>query len=535
VNPLPPGAWRLVLKRAGHDRLVVGAAFVTIVLATTLLASGPIYAEAVALSGLHRTLEDAPVREGTLEVSGQLPAADYEAANERVTQALTAIFGPGDVAIHRSGRSDSFALPASEGIPASALTAFAYYDDLARHAEIVSGAWPRGSLDGRVEAALPHPAAEALGLTPGDSFEVTSPQDESERVEVRVSGVYRVADVEDPFWWGRALETDGREQISFTTFGPLVVSEAAFFELGRDGAEVRWRAAPRVDAIGVKELDRLRLDVEGLEDRLNSSGRIEDSLIVRTDLGNVLARADRSLLVSRSGVLVPSVQLAILAGAALLFLAGLLAERRGVEAAIFRSRGASPGEVGQLALAEGALLAAPAVVAGPWFAGLSLRALNRVGPLADIGLELEPRISLLSYVLAVVAGVLCAAGLALPALRSAAVATAVQEQGRPRPAGIVQRAGLDLVLVALAVLAYWQLRRYEGPVVESIRGRIGIDPLLVVAPALGLLAGALLSLRIVPLIGALVERIAGAGRGLVAPLGTSQLARRPARYARAAV
>jgi hypothetical protein len=452
-----------------------------------------------------------------------------------VTRAVEAVFGPGGVAIHRSGRSDSFDLPAIEGVPANALTVFAYYDDLRRHAEIVSGKWPSGSLDGRVEAALPHPAAEALGLAPGDALEVASSQDESERVEVQLSGVYRVDDVEDPFWWERALETDGREQVSFTTFGPLVVSEPAFFALGADGAEVRWRAAPHVDAIGVDGLDRLRLDIDGLEGRLNSPGRVDGNLIVRSGLENVLARAERSLLVSRSGVLVPSVQLAILAGAALLFLAGLLAERRGVEAAIFRSRGASPGEVGQLALAEGALLAVPAVVAGPWLASLSLRALNEVGPLADIGLELEPRISVLSYVLAVVAGVLCAAGLALPALRSAAVATAVQEQGRPRPAGIVQRAGLDLVLVALAVLAYWQLRLYEGPVVESIRGRIGVDPLLVVAPALGLLAGALLSLRIVPVIGSVVERIAAGARGLVAPLGTWQLARRPARYARAAV
>lgn len=535
MNPLPPGAWRLVLKRAAHDRLVVGAAFVTIVLATTLLASGPIYAEAVALSGLQRTLEDAPVREATLEVSGQLPAADYDAVDERVTRAVEAVFGPGGVAIHRSGRSKSFDLPAIDGVPANALTVFAYYDDLRRHAEIVSGTWPGGSLDGRVEAALPHPAAEALGLAPGDALAVASSQDESERVEVHLSGVYRVDDVEDPFWWGRALETDGREQVSFTTFGPLVVSEPAFFALAAGGADVRWRAAPHVDAIGVGDLGQLQLDVGGLEDQLNSPGSVDGNLIVRSGLEDVLARADRSLLVSRSGVLVPSVQLAILAGAALLFLAGLLAERRGVEAAIFRSRGASPGEVGQLALAEGALLAVPAVVAGPWLASLSLRALNEVGPLADIGLELEPRISVLSYVLAVVAGALCAAGLALPALRTAAVATAVQEQGRPRPAGVVQRAGLDLMLVALAVLAYWQLRLYEGPVVESIRGRIGIDPLLVVAPALGLLAGALLSLRIVPVIGSLVERLAAAARGLVAPLGTWQLARRPARSARAAV
>ncbi|MGH3020834.1 MAG: FtsX-like permease family protein, partial [Gaiellaceae bacterium] len=383
-------------------------------------------------------------------------------------------------------------------------------------------------------AALPEPAAEALGLAPGDTLELPSVRDEDDRVTARISGVYRVDDVDDPFWWGSPLETEGREELRFTTFGPFVVSEQAFVALGADGAEARWRAAPASDEIAVEDLDRLRAAVDGLEERLNA-GDGDESLSVRTGLGSVLAAADRSLLVSRSGVLVSSVQLAVLAGAALLFLAGLLAERRSLEAAILRSRGASPGEVGLLALAEGALLAVPAVLAAPWLAALTLRALNQVGPLADIGLELEPRVGPLSYVLAGVAGILCAVGLAAPALRSAAVATTVREQGRPQGSSLVRRAGLDLVVVALAALAYWQLRRYQGPVVESIRGRLGIDPLLVVAPALGLLAGALLALRIVPAVGLLAERIATGARGLVAPLGTRQLARRPARSARAAV
>ena len=55
-------AWRLVLKRAASDRLVVAAAFVTVLLTATLLAAGPIYSEGVALSGLRRTLADAPAQ-----------------------------------------------------------------------------------------------------------------------------------------------------------------------------------------------------------------------------------------------------------------------------------------------------------------------------------------------------------------------------------------------------------------------------------------------------------------------------------------
>ena len=163
---------------------------------------------------------------------------------------------------------------------------------------------------------------------------------------------------------------------------------------------------------------------------------------------------------------------------------------------------------------EGALLAVPAAVLAPWVAVLGLRALNHVGPLAQIGLRLDPHVTATAYVLAVLAAILCVAALALPALRSGAVTSTVAGRGRPRPKSFVQRAGLDLVLVAVALVAYWQLRRYGGPVVESVQGRLGIDPLLIAAPALGLLAGAVLALRVVPAAASLVERLASSARGM---------------------
>ena len=45
-------AWRVVVKRAAADRLMLTAAAITVVLATTLLAAGPIYSDAVTLSAL---------------------------------------------------------------------------------------------------------------------------------------------------------------------------------------------------------------------------------------------------------------------------------------------------------------------------------------------------------------------------------------------------------------------------------------------------------------------------------------------------
>jgi FtsX-like permease family len=533
VSGLFLAAWRLVLKRANSDRLIVAAAFVTVLLAATLLAAGPIYSEAVALSGLERTLADAPARDSGLQVSGRIPFSDRATTSARVERGIRDVFGPDGASVYRSSVSDSYAVPAGAGRPQDWLTVFAFYEGLQQHAELVDGAWPRSSDGSAVEAALPAPAAAALGLEPGDELTVASIADPARKVAVRVAGTYRPRHPQEAFWWGSRLEIAGSQRISFTTFGPLAVSEDDFRAVAGDEAQARWRVASEPEGFTVAELPALQDRLAGLQQGLSAGGGRD--LSVDTGLVDVLGRTEHLLTVTRSGVLIPSVQLAILAGAALLFLAGLLAERRGLEAAIMRSRGAGSDRVAGLALMEGALLALPAAALAPWLAALALRALNHVGPLAEIGLRLDPRVSTLSYALAVLAAVLCMAALALPALRSGAVTSTVAERGRPQPKGFFQRAGLDLALAGLALVAYWQLRRYGGPVVESVQGRLGIDPLLIAAPALGLLAGAVLALRVVPFFAVLVERAASSARGMVAALGTRELARRPQRYTRAAL
>ncbi|HEY8989922.1 MAG TPA: ABC transporter permease, partial [Candidatus Limnocylindrales bacterium] len=95
--------------------------------------------------------------------------------------------------------------------------------------------------------------------------------------------------------------------------------------------------------------------------------------------------------------------------------------------------------------------------------------------------------------------------------------------------------GLDLALVAVAGVALWQLRLYGAPLTRSARGTLGLDPLLVAAPAIGLVGGAVLALRVVPRLAELGERLLVRGRGLVGSLGGRQLARRPLRYTRAAL
>ena len=151
---------------------------------------------------------------------------------------------------------------------------------------------------------------------------------------------------------------------------------------------------------------------------------------------------------------------------------------------------------------------------------------SRVGPLGQLGLTLRPVVALGSYLPAVAAGLVCLAVLVLPTVRQTSFAGARAARGRATRPTLVQRSGLDLVLLAVALLGLWQVRRVDGTVARDLAGRIGADPLLLATPALGLLAGAVLTGRLVALGGRVSAPLARRARTLVPALGTWQLGRR---------
>lgn len=529
-------AWRVILKRTRADWLILAAALLIILLATSLLSAGPIYASAVAVSGLHRTLNDAPTTEANVQIEARVRPNEFSQFDDTIVAVAGDVFRTTGGPITRLGVSDSYALPDQEDV--RNLAVFSFYDQIEAHATIVDGAWPETAAD-VVQAAIPEPAAVLLGLSAGDDIELTSRRDGEMTASVLVSGIYRVNDTSDPYWWDDHLETGGvNEGESFTTYGPFVVTAGTFFSplVVSGSAEVLWRIYPVFEELDVAEVATTRRGVDALADRLNSDAAVENRIIVETGLAGILRDAERSLLVTRTGVMILTAQLAVLAGYALVLTAGLLIEQRRVETALLQSRGASNGQIGAMALMEGMLLAVPSVIIGPWIAAWSLRLLNVAGPLTDIELILEPVISRGAYLLASLAAIGCVMALVLPAFLAArSFVEARASKSRQASRGFVQRGGVDLALLVVAAIGYWQLRRYGAPITETVQGRLGLDPFLVAAPAIGLLAGAVIALRLIPLLARTLDRLVVNRRTLVPSLGARQVSRRPARYARSAM
>ncbi|MDQ3492333.1 MAG: ABC transporter permease [Chloroflexota bacterium] len=529
--------WRLVLRRIRTDGLMVAAAWLVILGSLTVLAAGVMYSDSVARSGLLRTLVDADPLAANVQVSAAMRLDSVPSVEADVERLLSQALGPADPITVRHARSESYALPDQPTDEVTELTAFAFAEGLAERTALISGAWPESGAE-PLQAAISEPAAALLGLASGDETTLISRIDRDRELTVQISGTFAPIDPVDAYWWRDALLLSGTEAGgSFTTFGPLMVSREDLLERTVvNRAALTWRVFPDFTAISPESAGAIRNAVRALPDRLESAAGGDAAIGVDTELGAILTAAAASLLVNQTGVLLLNIQLTVLAGYAILLLAGLLAEQRRAETALFRSRGASPVQLARMSILEAAVMVAPAVIIAPFLALAVLGLASASGPLGSIGLVLRPRVTDALWALVAGAGSAALVALVLPVIASVGPLAGVRRSvGRQPGRALPQRLGLDIALVVLAGLGLWQLNQYGSPITRSLRGSLGADPLLVAAPALGLLAGAVLALRVVPLLAKVLEHAVARRAGLVSSLGARQMSRRPLRYTRSAL
>jgi hypothetical protein len=531
--------WRVSLHRTRADWPIVAAAWLSTLLAAALLSIGPIYASATSLAGIRRALADAPRADTIVSAAYYAPPAAAAKADAPVRRDLEAAIEPlGGKVLRDVQSTESFAIGgrAEGAVEDRALLGFA--EGIADHATLSQGAWPVDSAAAEpMQVAVLDAVADRLRLKVGAELPLVVREfNQESEIRTQVVGIFTIDGQADAYWQGDAqLATGVAEHGSYRTLGPLLTTPVNVLQRAPlASVQVRWRAFPKLDRLTVDESPGLRSRLAALPDVLQTAAGAK--LDVRTGLPPILDVAERSLQVSGASVLLLMLQLAILAAYAIVLTASLLVDHRRVDTAMLRSRGAGPIQLTLLSLAETLLLAIPAVLLAPWLAAAALAVLNTAGPLADVGLSIEPHVTPQAYLAAAAAGVVCLGLMVVPVLIGARrFADAERELSRQETRTFGHRMGLDVALVAISAIALWQLRSYGAPLTTSVRGSLGVDPLLIAAPAIGLLAGGVLALRIMPLLASVAERAVSRGRDLVTSLGVQQLARRPLRYTRSAL
>ena len=531
------GLGRLAAHRVGADRAFLLALWIVVTAATTLVAAAFQYSDAVAIGGLQRAVLNAAPADRGVSVQTDATPGQVTAFNASVAGILSSSLGP-VAPVVLAARSSSLA-PA--GMPSDQaalhLTVLGSYAGLEQHVQLTAGSWPVAGRD-PVEATLSENAAKALGLAIGDRLALVDASvpaaGSAALLTVVVTGTW-TTDPEDPYWLGDPLDLDGRvDQGSLASAGPFMVAPEDLLSGSRiQHLSLTWRAGLATSRLVPADIAALQQAVPGLAPALTAALPARQPIHVTTGLSAVLAGVRQSLTLAQGGVTLLTLQFIVLAAFAVILVAALLGERRRRENRILESRGATRFQIVTVTTGEAVLVTLPAVIVAPPLAALAIHLLGSGGPLAGAGVDLPLSISSLAIAGAVLAGLIAAATLIAPTIsiggRIASLRLALGREGSHVSA---QRFGIDLGLLLVAGLALWQLRRYGSPVTTSTSGSLGVDPLLVAGPAIGLAACSLLATRALPRLARIAEAVLVRRRNLVPQLGAHDLARRPLRSIR---
>ncbi|HEV8652606.1 MAG TPA: FtsX-like permease family protein [Actinomycetes bacterium] len=389
---------------------------------------------------------------------------------------------------------------------------------LCQHLVVLRGRCPGPTaLDAPAEAAISDRAAAKLHMGVGDRLDAGLVLGANGVArEAKVVAVYRPTQ-EDPWWWGHDLFYNPAKdtEVRDAPLDAVLLDDSAMQAVVGGAADVtaRWDFPLEARRVRLRDAPGLALAVGDFRGKLAEA---YPQAALQTGLPSLVERAEEGRQALTVPVLLATVQLVALGLLILVVVAAMAAEARAGEVALAKVRGATTGQAFGLATLELALVAVAAVPGGLALGWLGTGLIARA--------QLVPGVPVVVTPLAVAAA-LAAGAVALAAAAAAglgAVRRRVLDQWRQARSDRVGRRSLlvEVVLLAVAAAALANLRT------GGARPAGTYDPLAVLAPALVVLAGALVAGRVLPFVASVLVRVTARSRRLAPFIGARQVARR---------
>ena len=523
--------------------------FIGIVMAVALMSSGVIFSNLLAEAALRHTLERASPKEANFWVRAFSGRESPPTAKGRLAEHRSRLrFADERVAeqfqpyMKEQGRFLETATFFFQGHSQLELDnevrprgQIKFSDSLVSpRIQMTSGRWPYSAQTepssttpaGGVpfEVALESLGADLLQLGLGDRFEAfpassfTGPPP----FEVEIVGIFQRTDPGDEFWYSSS--GDFSYQNDQWTIVPLFTTEEAIL-----GPVLELYPTLYTDATWNYFLDRKSISAAEVDTAQRVLATIE--LDVRTKLKNssmglsldrVLDEYQEQLLLARIPLFLILFLVIGILTYYLALVSGLIVKSRSGEIAMLKSRGASTIHVGILSLAEGFLLALPAVILGPLLALVVVRVLGGLffglgggGELSTVPVTLTSG----AWILGLAGGGLAVVVLTTLTLVAArqSIVEFLQVGARPPRTPFIHRYYIDLLFLVLIGLLWWQIQSRGSFLVRPLGSRgLELDYSMLLIPLMVLVAIGLVVLRFFPLVLALASRI-------VEPVGPSWL------------
>jgi len=418
----------------------------------------------------------------------------------------------------------------------------------------------------QLEVVVPAETADFLGASLGDTVESIFVYDDCNRppptldpeqaaenrrfactpqtfVDVHLTativGIVERRDVEDPFWsagsisFARPMATEDN-----LATAQVVMTEETFFQalpklLPSFPSEFRLLGLIDASRLDSANLDEAQASLDSLRGRIEAAGAIPD-----ISTASPLASFENRASFNQVTLLLLLIQVVGIAVYYVMLVSTLLAERRTVEIAMLRSRGATVGQLVAMSAAEAFALGLAAAFIAPFIASGAIALLGKTGTFESIsgGDFLPFTIVPAAFVFALGGAAIAAIAVVIPAFFAARRGMVLFLRSAARPGQpILQRYYLDFAIVGLAAFALWQLDQRGSVFDPESVGGWSADPLLLMSPLLLILAIGAMMFRFLPLILRAVTKVLATTSGPGVTLGLWQLTRSPARYTQLAL
>ena len=379
------------------------------------------------------------------------------------------------------------------GLNESLLAYLMSFEHLRTNARLVRGDWA-GSAD---EVVIGARLAEQL------SIDVGSVVSFSEAMQFEISGIIEpvVADVSrvlafhyTDVWFELQFDiTLGGAEVPY--FGMFAEPDA----LERLGAPVTHRMRTELDT-GAINSDQVEDVIESLGAWQQQLSRLEGGS-AGTLLVGTLQTFVRQAQFSAGQSLLAGLQIAAVAMFGVALVGRVMAQRTRVDRERLAARGAKPWQQAGAQAMLGGVAALPAAILGAPLAAFALSHAGRLEAVARVsgGEPFDTRLTAEAWGLAVAGAVIAWIAFAAPAWFDARQRTNERvAQGRPQRQSLVQRAWLDVALLALATVLFLQFETEASGGALAAFESGGINPVLMLSPGLLLLGAALTIMRVAP-------------------------------------
>ncbi len=544
--------WQLVVKRSlAHWKLLVSVV-VGVVLASVITSGTIIYFDSLRELALRTALEGYPDSELDIILKGTrgpTTAQEYQRVASLVEREVGAHIAPlleDQVLIGRSATM-FLARPEQENNvrDSSDRSYFAFAPTLLDQITLLPGGRlpspdpiPSDEYPLVLEALVPRADAERYGVGVGDRLSAVQTSTVGiPYISVVISGLFERRDPSNSLW--RLDDEVLRSTVGsgFNTV-PFFIPQETF--LG-----VMGQSLPQMSSTygWLLNVDASRITSANSTGTLNSirllNQRIGAELIGHrqlTSLDDALATFDQRLLFSKLQMFVVLILIAVVVLYYVVTISALLVEQNAGEIILLRGRGASSFQILIVFALEGATISVLAAIVAPLLASFVVAALGLTplfSELTDSSL-LTVSISGGAYAMSALGGVLSFFALMIPAFRASrmGVARHRQEAARPTQAPFYQRYYLDVLLLIVGIFMFTQLREQGSLAARGALGEVVENQLLLAAPAVILVASAMVLLRVFPIALTLLSRALSPHAPPGALMGLWQMARNPTHYGR---